>query len=208
MGHRVSVAKHGQEALEILETKSFDVIFMDMQMPVMDGLEATRRYRTRETELGRARTPIIAMTANAMASDRETCLAAGMDDHIAKPIKVKTLQGCLLALGTTLAPSAGADNTEGSAPIPLPRIDLGFDYATAVKQADAEIIEIIAQVFSTPPRVTCNASAMRSIRGKLMRLCEWLTPSRGHSPPSMPILPFNWLLKSSLDAKRAICLSS
>lgn len=153
-GHRVSVAKHGQEALEILETKSFDVIFMDMQMPVMDGLEATRRYRTRETELGRARTPIIAMTANAMASDRETCLAAGMDDHIAKPIKVKTLQGCLLALGTTLAPSAGAGNTEGSAaPVPLPRIDLGFDYATAVKQADAEIIEIIAQVFlDTAPR--------------------------------------------------------
>ncbi|MBK9784727.1 MAG: response regulator [Betaproteobacteria bacterium] len=80
---------------------------MDMQMPVMDGLEATRRYRTRETELGRARTPIIAMTANAMASDRETCLAAGMDDHIAKPIKVKTLQGCLLALGTTLAQAPG-----------------------------------------------------------------------------------------------------
>jgi signal transduction histidine kinase/DNA-binding response OmpR family regulator len=99
-GHRVSVVNNGQEALDILETKQFDVIFMDMQMPVMGGLDATRLYRAREKEQGSARTPIIAMTANAMESDREDCLEAGMDDHISKPIKLNILLGFLNALGT------------------------------------------------------------------------------------------------------------
>ncbi len=86
-GCRVSVAHDGQQALEACERESFDVVLMDMQMPVMDGLEASRRLRRRERETGRARLPVLAMTANAMQEDREACLEAGMDDFLAKPIR-------------------------------------------------------------------------------------------------------------------------
>ena len=94
-GHTVSVADNGQEALDILASKRFDIIFMDMQMPIMGGLEATRLYRDRELAQGQLRTPIIAMTANAMDKDKDDCLQAGMDDHVSKPINVKNLQECL-----------------------------------------------------------------------------------------------------------------
>ena len=94
-GHTVSVAENGQEALDTLANKHFDIIFMDMQMPVMGGLEATRLFRQREIAHGLMRTPIIAMTANAMDKDRDDCLQAGMDSHISKPINIKNLQECL-----------------------------------------------------------------------------------------------------------------
>jgi CheY-like chemotaxis protein len=68
---------------------------MDMQMPILDGLEATRRWRRQEGREGRARTPIIAMTANAMAADRDACLDAGMDDYLAKPVKLAELRATL-----------------------------------------------------------------------------------------------------------------
>ena len=88
-GYRVDVANHGAEALEMVQKTRYDLILMDMQMPVMDGLEATRRIR----QIPRlARLPILAMTANAMVTDRETCLAAGMNDHIAKPIQPEVLK--------------------------------------------------------------------------------------------------------------------
>ncbi|MBK8325490.1 MAG: response regulator [Betaproteobacteria bacterium] len=86
-GCRVSVAHDGEEALAACESRTFDAVLMDMQMPVMDGLEATRRLREREAALRHARTPVLAMTANAMEEDREACLAAGMDDFLAKPIR-------------------------------------------------------------------------------------------------------------------------
>ena len=84
-GIRVRVAGNGQEALQRLEGERFDLVLMDMQMPVMDGLEATRRLRAdpRHADL-----PVIAMTANAMQQDREACLAAGMNQHVAKPVDV------------------------------------------------------------------------------------------------------------------------
>ncbi len=84
-GIQVSVAGNGREALEWLERETFDAVLMDIQMPVMDGYSAARRIR----EQDRLRNlPVIAMTANALASDREKVLAAGMNDHIAKPVKV------------------------------------------------------------------------------------------------------------------------
>jgi PAS domain S-box-containing protein len=94
-GHDAILARNGREALDILAANSFDIILMDMQMPVMGGIEATRHIRAQERENRWPRTPIIAMTAAAMQDDRDACLAAGMDDYLSKPIKVKELQAKL-----------------------------------------------------------------------------------------------------------------
>ncbi len=88
-GHRVTVVGDGEAALEALETDAFDLVLMDVQMPVMDGLEATRALRAREEE-GR-RTPVIALTAHAMSGDRDRCLEAGMDDYLTKPLRAADL---------------------------------------------------------------------------------------------------------------------
>jgi hypothetical protein len=90
LGHTVVVANHGQEALDLFNKQHWDVILMDMQMPVMDGLDATRAIRAQE--LFDQHTPIVAMTANAMESDRQLCLDAGMDDYLSKPFKFGELQ--------------------------------------------------------------------------------------------------------------------
>ena len=84
-GHRVEVADDGREALESLDGQRFDLVFMDVQMPEMDGFEATARIREQERTTGQ-HTPIVAMTASAMKGDRERCLEAGMDDYISKPV--------------------------------------------------------------------------------------------------------------------------
>jgi signal transduction histidine kinase/DNA-binding response OmpR family regulator len=89
-GHTAAVAADGREAVEKSGQETFDVILMDIQMPEMDGLQATAAIRERERE-GGARTPIIAMTANAMKGDKEMCIDAGMDGYVAKPVKRKAL---------------------------------------------------------------------------------------------------------------------
>jgi CheY-like chemotaxis protein/HPt (histidine-containing phosphotransfer) domain-containing protein len=89
-GHRVVIAANGAEAVARCAKEPFDCVLMDCRMPVMDGLEATRRIREMEGAAGR-RTPIIALTANAMQGDRERCLAAGMDGFLAKPLDRRTL---------------------------------------------------------------------------------------------------------------------
>lgn len=89
-GYRVVVASNGREAVDAFEEEHFDLILMDVQMPEMDGLEATRLIREKETERGR-HISIVAMTAHAMKGDREECLAAGMDDYMSKPFKPKEL---------------------------------------------------------------------------------------------------------------------
>ncbi len=92
MGHGVVVAGNGEEAVQAFKNEAFDLILMDGQMPLMDGLEATRMIRNIESESRLERTPIIAFTANAMKGDRERFLGAGMDDYITKPIKREALQ--------------------------------------------------------------------------------------------------------------------
>jgi signal transduction histidine kinase/CheY-like chemotaxis protein len=92
-GFRAHVVNDGQEALDALSMQSYDAVLMDCQMPELDGYEATRELRRREGD-GR-RTPVIAMTAHAMTGDRERCLAAGMDDYIAKPVRSQALVAVL-----------------------------------------------------------------------------------------------------------------
>jgi PAS domain S-box-containing protein len=93
-GHTVHLATDGREALEVHEDGAFDLILMDVQMPGMDGLEATARIRTKENGT-RRRTPIVALTAHAMKGDEERCLAAGMDGYISKPVEVEVLRSVL-----------------------------------------------------------------------------------------------------------------
>ena len=90
LGHTVTLANDGKEALSAIKTASFDLIMMDVQMPEMDGFEATRRIR--EWEAGKIHIPIIALTAHAMDSHREECLAAGMDSFLPKPILLESLK--------------------------------------------------------------------------------------------------------------------
>lgn len=84
-GHQVVVVMNGLEAVNLSAEKKFDVILMDMQMPVMDGYEATRVIRQREQQTG-GHIPIVAMTAEALKGDREICLEVGMDDYVSKPV--------------------------------------------------------------------------------------------------------------------------
>ncbi len=91
MGFEVRVVENGAAALDLLQQEHFDLIFMDCQMPVLDGYQTTRRIR-QDANNPAVSTPIIAMTAHAMAGDREHCLRAGMDDYVAKPFKTDELR--------------------------------------------------------------------------------------------------------------------
>jgi signal transduction histidine kinase len=93
LGCRVDVAGNGKEALEALGLLPYDVVFMDCEMPEMDGFAATAEIRSRQA--GKAQVPIIAMTATAVQGDRDRCLAAGMNDYISKPVRLKDLAGVL-----------------------------------------------------------------------------------------------------------------
>ena len=125
-GFDIDLAEDGQQAVDMVQTKAYDAVLMDMQMPVMDGVTSTRQIRQ---DPRFAKLPIIAMTANAMAQDRENCLQAGMNDHVAKPIDPEALFGTLLkwivvrpGLGTTPRRSTSqADNGHDNG------ADNGFD---------------------------------------------------------------------------------
>jgi signal transduction histidine kinase/CheY-like chemotaxis protein/ligand-binding sensor domain-containing protein len=106
LGYAVKVAANGRQALTAIEREQFDLIFMDCQMPELDGFEATRAIRS---QCGSSAPIIVAMTANAMEGDRERCLAAGMNDYIAKPVVLQDLAACI----NRWAPAA---NQEGSVP--------------------------------------------------------------------------------------------
>jgi len=94
LGHRVTLAVNGNEAVAKWQAGEFDLVLMDVQMPESDGFDATRRIRGHEMK-GRTRTPIIAMTAHAMAGDRDRCLEAGMDDYVSKPVRREALDAAI-----------------------------------------------------------------------------------------------------------------
>lgn len=95
LGIEPSLATNGLEAVEVFKFGEFDLVLMDCQMPILDGYDATRQIREFENSSGIKPTPVIALTANAMQGDREICEAAGMDDHIAKPVKLSSIENML-----------------------------------------------------------------------------------------------------------------
>ena len=96
LGYRADVVVDGRAAVAAVQRQPYDLVFMDCQMPEIDGYEATRQIRAWEKDRGGARLPIIAMTAGALIGDREACLFAGMDDYIAKPVRQDELRQVIL----------------------------------------------------------------------------------------------------------------
>jgi CheY-like chemotaxis protein len=103
-GVTTSTAENGAEALQMLQDRRYDLVLMDVQMPVMDGYEATARLRQAETAGGLSPTPVIALTANALSEDRQAALAAGMNDFLTKPLTRNALQQVLTRWVSNTAP--------------------------------------------------------------------------------------------------------
>jgi signal transduction histidine kinase/CheY-like chemotaxis protein len=140
-GHTVAVAATGAEAVAALEHATFDLLLMDLQMPEMDGFEATARVRAREKTTGR-RVPIVAMTAHAMKGDRERCLAAGMDGYVSKPVHAQELFETI----ANLAPPAAPD---GQRPLAPGEEEVCIDRAAALARLnhDPDLLQELAQTF-------------------------------------------------------------
>ena len=116
-GHRVVLAINGKRALSALEKTAYDLVLMDVQMPEMDGLEATEKLREREKSTGKHQ-PVVAMTALVMKGDRERCIAAGMDGYLSKPIRPQELDEVLDAGALHVAPALAAQRRVVVAPNP------------------------------------------------------------------------------------------
>ena len=146
-GATVELVSHGGEAVQAIAAspQRFDLVLMDLQMPVMDGLEATRNIRSR---LGRHDLPIVAMTANAMASDRAACLAAGMTDHVGKPFDVAQLVRVILRhLGREIV-----DGAVTSPGVPETAADAHPDpVVAAAREAGIEMTEALARLGGRRP---------------------------------------------------------
>ena len=125
VGVSIDVSRNGAEAVDQVRCERYDAVLMDCQMPVMDGFEATRRIRAS----GLRELPIIAMTANAMAGDRDRCLAAGMNDHVAKPIDVRELFGALARWARRSTGKGQGHASDESDSTPLPPVSIDRDGA-------------------------------------------------------------------------------
>jgi CheY-like chemotaxis protein len=144
-GHLVEIAGDGQEAIYLAEQNRYDVILMDVQMPGMDGLEATAAIRNREN--GERRVPIIAMTAHAMRGDRDRCLAAGMDGYLSKPIEAGEMIALIEGLACGAAPAV-RESVTPSEPASPPSSAV-FDPKTALQRCTGsrDVLARMAQCF-------------------------------------------------------------
>jgi PAS domain S-box-containing protein len=145
-GHQVTVAGNGREALAKFNPDAFDIVLMDVQMPEMDGFEATAAIRAQEAAEGR-HVPVIAMTAHAMKGDRERCLAAGMDDYVSKPVRPHELFAAIEAQVRCTARVELASNGQPPAEAPLECESLDWDAAVLRLNGDEELLRDLAEVF-------------------------------------------------------------
>jgi PAS domain S-box-containing protein len=149
-GNTVIVTENGREALGALERENVDLVLMDIQMPVMDGLEAIHAIRAKEQSSG-AHLPIIALTAHAMKGDRERCLAAGADEYVTKPIRMEDLLAAMDRATTTHKGAADQEPTAYVVPVDNVRSGSpGIDLTAALErvEGDRELFNEIAQLFA------------------------------------------------------------
>jgi PAS domain S-box-containing protein len=142
-GHSVTVVDNGRKAVSILEQESFDLVLMDVQMPEMDGIQATRIIRSRTNERT-SRIPIIAMTAHAMPSDRKRCLESGMDDYLSKPFRA----GDLLRLIEQWVAQRSRDSQEKSGfQQPVTRYEIDWNQAFETVGGDRKLLAELIEIF-------------------------------------------------------------
>jgi len=164
LGLDVSLAANGAEALDAVRENQFDLVLMDCQMPVMDGMAATAEIRRHEQQRGASRhLPVVAITANAMPGDRETCLAAGMDDYLSKPF---TQQGLGDTLAHWIALPLAATLARDTAGYPDDDAGLGTEvFAEVLAEVLAEeLTDTLADDPAAPPPAVINAQALDNIR--------------------------------------------
>ena len=150
-GHHVSVAENGKEAIAAVAREQFDLVLMDIQMPVMDGLEATQVIRNRERQSGR-HVPIIAMTAQAMSGDRERCLEVGMDGYLSKPVRAAKLCEAI----ESIAPQQAADSGNDDEMMDDEEANTPFDWSIALGATggDRELLrEVVGEFLIEYPRL-------------------------------------------------------
>jgi two-component system sensor histidine kinase/response regulator len=142
LGHQVTVAPNGKAALEHITQSTFDIVLMDIQMPVMDGIAATAALRERERLTG-THLPVVAMTAHAMPGDRENCLKAGMDGYVAKPLDGLEL---VREIESVLAATGGADTAESAVAAPTATAPGTVDAAPGAARGKAHLDRACALV--------------------------------------------------------------
>jgi len=162
-GHDVHVVDTGLKALEMVERETFDLVLMDVHMPQMDGLEATRAIRSRERATGR-HTRIVAMTASAMRGDRERCLASGMDGYMSKPIDPVILDGVLGTPGSTVTAPGGDTPLEG---LPIDTADL-MKRVSGDRSLFTEVLELFQD--QCPAQVAALQDAVAARNAEQIRL--------------------------------------
>ena len=158
LGYRADVVASGVEVLDALERQNYDVILMDVQMPDMDGLEATRRLKAR---FGATSPRVIAMTDSAMLGDREKCLAAGMDAYVSKPVELDQVRAVLIAVSQGTPPAAG-ENADDAIPV-IDQRRIAQLLELQDEQQPTLVADIIELFFADSPRhLETLAAAIRS----------------------------------------------
>jgi CheY-like chemotaxis protein len=168
-GHQVTIAEDGKKALLAVEQNAFDLVLMDVQMPEMDGLETTTAIRDRERGT-RRHLPIVAMTARAIKGDRERCLAAGMDDYIAKPVAFAELRRVLSVIRATTSPPPVFDEAAA-----LARVDgdVGFlrELASLLVEDAPQVLAQIGEAIAAEDAARVERTSHR-LKGGLIPFCS------------------------------------
>jgi CheY-like chemotaxis protein/HPt (histidine-containing phosphotransfer) domain-containing protein len=170
MGHVTAVANNGAEAVDFFRTGNFDLIFMDVQMPEMDGYAATRAIRELEKHSAR-QIPIIAMTAHALKGDREKCLAAGMDDYLSKPARLNEIEQ---AISRAMLPGTIQDGSKDAPSKPSVSEKAVWDRAAALDRlgGDESLLDELIELFFNDYPVLARHLTEAMARGDIASLRE------------------------------------